>query len=131
MGQGGFGTNQSVHWRIKHTGSSGSIIGEDPVPVDEIGEGDRRKGRKKRKTGKSRDGHKGFLRVKMRFTGKDAVDSLSKLLADIAKNLAGHDFEDDPPNPDFRVTADIPIIRRTKKEISSGSKDPWEITVDW
>lgn len=116
MGRGSFGTNQSMHWRIGYSdaGSDPGVSGSDPIPVDQIGEGVNAAGNGK--------GHRGFLRVRLRFTGQIGRQSLRNLAEFLAKN---------PATDDYELAIDVPIIPRTDAEIKSGSKGEWEVRVDW
>ncbi len=52
MGNGDFGSNGSVHWNVRNTGSGQPVSSVDPVDFADIG---------------SENGHKGFFRVTLKF----------------------------------------------------------------
>jgi hypothetical protein len=117
MGSGGFGTNESMHWTISHSDASEDtpISGRDPIPVSWIGKGSNG-------TSPGDKDHEGFLRVRLRFTGADGRESLGELL----EYLKEH-----PPTDDYRLTIDVPMIRRTRAEMAREKKDNWEVRIDW
>jgi hypothetical protein len=118
MGSGGFGTNASLHWKISHADDipDAPIAGRDPIDPDNIGMGSTRTGDPWTK------GHKGFIRVRMRFTGPNAANSLKKL-RDLVLTLT--------PSGDDTIEVDVPIVPRTKDEIERDLKGDWEVRVDW
>lgn len=118
MGSGGFGTNASMHWTISHSDRAGDtpITGRDPISVDLIGEGTDGMGRPAGK------GHRGFLRVRLRFTGPAGRASLADLLSFLSKNA---------PTDDYELDIRVPTVPRTLDEITAGAKGPWEVRVDW
>ncbi|HKY22317.1 MAG TPA: hypothetical protein VJM31_13975 [Vicinamibacterales bacterium] len=118
MGSGNFGTNESMHWAVSHSDRAGdtTITGRDPIPVELIGEGTDGKGNSAGK------GHRGYLRVRLRFTGQGGRKSLADLLAYLSKNA---------PTDDYELDIRVPAIPRTQEEITKGTKGPWEVRVDW
>ena len=116
MGHGGFGTNQSVHWRIAYLDGDGdpTVTGTDPIAVDRIGRG----------TGGEDKKHKGFYRVRLRLTGRGAQEYLSQLANGLEKKCRRK-------KDDYDLEIFVPIIKRTKAQIKSGDKGPWEIRIDW
>ena len=64
MGSGDFGSNGSVHWNVRHTGSGQPVRSVDPVPYDDIG---------------NEGGHRDFFRVTLKFEdGAAARTALDK-----------------------------------------------------
>ena len=60
MGSGDFGSDGSVHWNVRHTGSGQPVHSVDPVPYADIG---------------NEGGHGGFFRVILRFESETAARS--------------------------------------------------------
>jgi hypothetical protein len=118
MGSGNFGTNASMHWAVSHSDRTGDtpITGRDPISVDLIGEGTNGTG------GSAGKGHRGFLRVRLRFTGQAGRRSLADLLAFLGANA---------PTDDYELDIRVPTVPRTMDEITKGTKGPWEVRVDW
>jgi hypothetical protein len=120
MGNGGFGTNESMHWKISHSDRAGDLphsTGRDPIPVDQIGRGSQGEGGPP--DGKD---YPGYLLVRLRFTGTAGMNSLVQLKDYLDKNV---------PTSDYALEIKVPTIRRTQREIDDGTKDPWEVRVDW
>jgi hypothetical protein len=111
MGGGGFGTNASMHWKVFYDDAEPdkpSVGGRDPIAPDKIGRGNTQ----------TKD-FPGFLRVKLRFKGTNAMAQLSALRTAAAATPTNTD--------DFIITALVPAIPRDDPD----DDQPFEVMVDW
>ena len=102
MGGGDFGSNVSVHWRVRRTGAGQPARDVDGVPYGSIG---------------NEHGRNGYFRVTMKYPNEDAARAA----------LAAADFRGNGV-----VVVYVPKIEPERKvDPARDFPNPAEVTVDW